>query len=262
MALNTISLILRPTQTPYTLVTDSRDTLYADPLSEQGLFVFDDSVARVFPDMIKRSVPGYPTIVAMTGLLAGKYAIAGSSLYDLGCSLGASTLAMRQNIQQPDCRIISIDNSTAMLEHCRTVIETDTHETPVNLTCADLQDVVIANASVVVLNFTLQFIPREQRDKVIGDIYQGLLPGGVMVLSEKVSFEDPNLNELNIDLHHQFKRANGYSDLEVARKRNALETVLLPETLGEHKQRMTDAGFKSCDVWFQCFNFASLVALK
>ena len=243
-------------------MTDPRDSLYADPLSEHGLFTFDDSVARVFPDMIKRSVPGYATIVSMTGLLAGKYAVAGSALYDLGCSLGASTLAMRQHIQQPDCRIISVDNSSAMLERCQSIIDTDTHETPVTLACANVQDVVITNASVVVLNFTLQFIPRELRDRVINGIYQGLLPGGVMVLSEKVTFEDPHLDELNTELHHQFKRANGYSELEVARKRSALETVLLPETLNQHKHRIASAGFNSCDVWFQCFNFASLVALK
>ncbi len=84
----------------------------------------------------------------------------------------------------------------------------------------------------------------------------------MMVLSEKVTFEDPHLDELNIELHHQFKRANGYSELEVARKRSALETVLLPETLNRHRQRIANAGFSSCDVWFQCFNFASLIALK
>jgi tRNA (cmo5U34)-methyltransferase len=243
-------------------VTDPRDSLYADPLSEHGLFAFDDSVARVFTDMIQRSVPGYATIVSMTGLLAGKYTMAGTTVYDLGTSLGASTLAMRQHILQPDCHIISVDNSPAMLERCRTVIENDTHNTPVTLSCADVQDVVIENASVVVLNFTLQFIPRELRDQVIRTIYRGLLPGGIMVLSEKVTFEDPHLDALNIELHHQFKRANGYSELEVARKRNALENVLLPETLSQHKQRIAGAGFNSCDVWFQCFNFASLVALK
>jgi tRNA (cmo5U34)-methyltransferase len=243
-------------------VTDDRDSLYANPLSGPGLFTFDDSVARVFPDMIKRSVPGYATIVAMTGLLAGKYAIAGSNLYDLGCSLGASTLAMRQNVQAPGCRIIGVDNSSAMLERCRSVIDTDTHDTPVELNCADIQDTAVENASVVVLNFTLQFIPREARDAVIERIYRGLLPGGIMVLSEKVTFEDPHLDALNIELHHQFKRANGYSDMEVARKRSALETVLLPETLGQHRQRIALAGFESCDVWFQCFNFASLIALK
>ncbi|WP_116369087.1 carboxy-S-adenosyl-L-methionine synthase CmoA [Parahaliea mediterranea] len=242
-------------------MSNSRDNIYAEPV-DPGLFRFDDKVARVFPDMIKRSVPGYSTIVAMTGLLAGRYATPGSKLFDLGCSLGASTLAMRQNVHHSDCEIIGVDNSQAMLERCRSVIDTDSHEVPVTLQCANLQDVAIADASVVVLNFTLQFIPREERDAVIGRIHQGLRPSGIMVLSEKVTFEDPHLDELNIDLHHNFKRANGYSDLEIAQKRQALENYLRPETLAEHKQRIADAGFDSCDVWFQCFNFASLVALK
>jgi tRNA (cmo5U34)-methyltransferase len=216
----------------------------------------------VFPDMIRRSVPGYATIVAMTGLLAGRYATPGSALYDLGCSLGASTLAMRQNVKHTDCRIIGVDNSPAMLERCRTLMDTDTHDIPVELACSNLQETTVSDASVVVLNFTLQFVPVQERERVLRGIYDGLRPGGIMVLSEKVTFEDPHLDELNIDLHHQFKLANGYSELEVAQKRSALENVLLPETLGTHKQRIADAGFSSCDVWFQCFNFASLVALK
>ena len=243
-------------------MNDTRDTIYAEPLADTGLFAFDDNVARVFPDMIKRSVPGYPTIVAMTGLLAARYASAGSTLYDLGCSLGASTLAMRQNLQTPDCRIVAVDNANEMLQRCKTLIDTDTHDTPVELVCAPLQEVAIEDASVVVLNFTLQFVAQAQRDAVINAIYAGLRPGGIMVLSEKVVFEDPHLNALNIDLHHEFKRANGYSDLEIAQKRDSLENVLIPESLLDHRQRIARAGFSSCDVWFQCFNFASLVALK
>lgn len=243
-------------------MSDDRDTLYAKPVPEPSAFRFDDSVARVFPDMIKRSVPGYTTIVAMTGLLAGRFATPGSRLYDLGCSLGASTLAMRQNVQHRDCVIVGVDNSDAMLIRCRTVIDTDSHEIPVELVCADLVDVPIENASVVVLNFTLQFIPRETRDAVVQRIFDGLRPGGILVLSEKVVFEDPRLDALNIELHHDFKRANGYSDLEIAQKRDSLEGVLRRETLNQHRERARRAGFSSCDVWFQCFNFASLVALK
>jgi tRNA (cmo5U34)-methyltransferase len=243
-------------------VTDLRDKIYRETLDELAQFAFDDSVARVFPDMIKRSVPGYTTIIAMTGLLAEKYALPGSNLYDLGCSLGASSLAMRQQVKQQDCQLIAIDSSAAMLDRCQTIINTDAHELPVKMVCADITDVAITDASVVVLNFTLQFIAVEQRDQVIERIYKGLRPGGIMILSEKVSFEDSHLDELNIDLHHQFKRANGYSDLEIAQKRDALEDFLLPETLRQHKQRISAAGFSSCDVWFQCFNFASLVALK
>lgn len=239
-----------------------RDKLYAETLDEPGQFAFDDSVARVFPDMIQRSVPGYTTIIAMTGLLAGRYAQAGSQIYDLGCSLGASTLAMRQHVHHQDCEIIAIDNSRAMLQRCQNIIDTDTHELPVSLACANIQDIAIENASVVVLNFTLQFIDRDLRDTVVQAIYDGLRPGGIMVLSEKVCFEDEHLDQLNIDLHHNFKRARGYSELEIAQKRTALENVLLPETLSQHKQRISRAGFSSCDVWFQCFNFASLIALK
>ncbi|MFT6955859.1 MAG: tRNA (cmo5U34)-methyltransferase [Halieaceae bacterium] len=243
-------------------MSDKRDTLYAEALAAPGLFVFDDKVASVFPNMIKRSVPGYPTIVAMTGLLAARYATAGSHLYDLGCSLGASSLAMRQNLQVPDCTIVGVDTSQPMLERCRNIVDTDTHDTPVELICKPLQEVEIINASVVVLNFTLQFVEQAQRDNVIRNIYSGLRPGGIMVLSEKVVFEDPHLDQLNIDLHHEFKRANGYSDLEIAQKRDSIEDVLIPETLKQHRQRIAQAGFSSCDVWFQCFNFASLVALK
>ena len=244
------------------IVTTNRDNIYVNTLDEPGQFAFDDSVASVFPDMIKRSVPGYTTIIAMTGLLAGRYAPDGSKIYDLGCSLGASTLAMRQHVHHVGCEIIAVDNSPAMLQRCKNIIDTDTHELPVSLVCADIQDVAIESASVVVLNFTLQFIAREERDAVIQTIFDGLQPGGIMILSEKVTFEDPHLDQLNIDLHHQFKSANGYSDLEIAQKRTALENVLRPETLNQHKQRISRAGFSSCDVWFQCFNFASLIALK
>jgi len=240
----------------------SKDDIYANPIDALPAFRFDDDVVRVFPDMIKRSVPGYSTIIAMTGLLAGRYAAPGSNLYDLGCSLGASTLAMRQQVRGEGCRIIGVDNSHAMIERCRSVIDTDSHELPVELLLADIKDVAIENASVVVLNFTLQFIAVEKRAAMMQRIFDGLRPGGILVLSEKVLFADPQLNQLNIDLHHDFKRANGYSDLEIAQKRQALENVLLPETLDAHRQRLRAAGFDSCDVWFQCFNFASLVALK
>jgi len=243
-------------------VSDGKDSIYINPIAELPAFAFDEDVARVFPDMIKRSVPGYTTIIAMTGLMTGKYHRRGSNCYDLGCSLGASTLAMRSHIKTDDCQIIAVDNSPAMLERCHTIIETDAHAAPVELICDNIQDVDIENASVVVLNFTLQFVPPAQRASLIDKIYQGLNPGGILILSEKVLFADPHLNDLNIELHHQFKKANGYSDLEIAQKRSALETVMLPETLQTHKERLAAAGFSSCDVWFQCFNFASMVALK
>lgn len=238
------------------------DTIYANPLAEVSQFAFDEKVVDVFPDMIKRSVPGYATIINMIGQLAGRYAQTGSRCYDLGSSLGAATLAMRHSIQAANCKIIGVDNSAAMIQRCGQVIAADSGEIPVELIEAEIQNVDIQHASVVVLNFTLQFIPIDERLAVLRNIHDGLLPNGVLILSEKVAFEDNTHQELMIELHHNFKRANGYSDLEIAQKRAAIENYLIPETLATHRQRLREAGFHSVDVWFQCFNFASLIAIK
>lgn len=248
-----------PAQSPD---SGGKDSIYASPLDAIAAFAFDERVVRVFPDMIQRSVPGYSTIIAMTGVLAERYALPHSRCYDLGCSLGASTLSMRAQLDGRDCSIVAVDNSAAMIERCRALIDADPHTTPVDLRLGDINDVPIVDASVVVLNFTLQFIPLAARAPLLARIGANMREGGVLVLSEKIRFDDPHLQELNTDLHHAFKRANGYSALEVAQKRSALENVLRPETLDEHRQRLRDAGFRSVDVWFQCFNFASLVAIK
>ncbi|MBL4782791.1 MAG: carboxy-S-adenosyl-L-methionine synthase CmoA [Porticoccaceae bacterium] len=240
----------------------NHDKLFSRPLADIAGFTFDADVVAVFPDMIQRSVPGYETIIAMTGTLAGRYAQPQSKCYDLGCSLGASTLAMAQHIQVPDCSIVAIDNAPAMIEHCTTILAHEQSDTAVDLICADLLDTPLNNASMVVLNFTLQFLPPEARSALMQRIYDALLPGGILILSEKIAFADAHLNQLMIELHHSFKRANGYSELEVAQKRSALENVLIPETLDQHRQRLNSVGFNSIDIWFQCFNFASLLAIK
>ncbi|MEZ0122362.1 MAG: carboxy-S-adenosyl-L-methionine synthase CmoA [Candidatus Reddybacter sp.] len=238
------------------------DSLFSRPLTDIAGFKFDADVVAVFPDMIQRSVPGYETIIAMTGTLAGRYAQPQSRCYDLGCSLGASTLAMAQHIQLPDCSIVAIDNAPAMIEHCTSILAHEQPDTAVELICADLLDTPLDNASMVVLNFTLQFLPPEARTALMQRIYDALRPGGILILSEKIAFADEHLNQLMIELHHSFKRANGYSELEVAQKRSALENVLIPETLDQHRQRLSSVGFTSIDIWFQCFNFASLLAIK
>ena len=239
------------------------DAIYAAPLQEMIDFKFDERVVAVFPDMIQRSVPGYGMIISNIGVVAAKYAQAGSRCYDLGCSLGAVTLSMRQRIKQPDCGIIAVDNSPAMIERGRELLALDAVPTvPVTMICADLQDVAIENASVVVLNFTLQFIPPAERPALIQRIYAGLNPGGILILSEKIAFADTGRQHFHEVLHHDFKRANGYSDLEISQKRSALENVMIPETLDCHHKRLQGAGFSSSEVWFQCFNFASMVAIK
>lgn len=238
------------------------DQLYASTKDDISGFRFDQSVVSVFPDMIQRSVPGYSTIIHMIGQIAERYAQPGSQLYDLGCSLGAATLSMRHRIPTADTKIIAVDNSLDMLEKCEVVIKADSGMIPVELIHGNIQDTPIVNASVCVLNFTLQFIPIEQRLSMLQTIASGMNPCGTLILSEKIAFEDSEHQHLMTELHHNFKRTNGYSELEIAQKRTALENVLIPETLKTHRDRLSEAGFRSVDCWFQCFNFASIIAFK
>lgn len=241
-------------------MTAGRDTIFAGSESRIELFRFDERVAAVFPDMISRSVPGYAQTLAMIELIARQYAQTGSRLYDLGCSLGAATLAMQRGTKQRNCRIIAVDNSPAMLRKCRENIAVTS--SAVDLVCADILETDIEDASLVVMNFVLQFVAREKRPALLEKICRGLRPGGVLILSEKVAFADDAENRRQIGLHEAFKRAQGYSQLEVSSKRTALENVLIPETLEVHHARLGQAGFDASLTWFQCFNFASMLAFK
>lgn len=237
------------------------DNLFAEQRAHTD-FRFDASVARVFPDMIRRSVPGYTTIIPMIEVITNQYAQPGSHCYDLGCSLGASTLAMRHGIPFNDCTLIGVDNSAAMLERCEHYIALDDHPLPVSLRCEDLLTTDIRDASVTTLNFTLQFIAPDARSGLLTRIAEATRPGGVLILSEKIRFDSASEQEAQTRLHHEFKRANGYSDLEVSQKRSSLERVLIPETLAEHRQRLQEAGFEQVLLWYQCFNFVSMLAIK
>lgn len=242
--------------------TNPRDTLYTYPQTDIVDFEFNEAVARVFPDMIRRSVPGYGTLISLIGLLAQHHAQPHSHCYDLGCSLGAATLAMTRHIRQPGCRIIAVDNAVAMTQRCRDNVDAEGSAVPIDVICADIRDIDIHNASLVVINFTLQFIAPDDRRALLNKIHDGLLPGGALVVSEKIAFGDDSRQQLFSELHHAFKKANGYSELEIAQKRTALENVLIPDTLEHHHQRLRTAGFQHTHTWFQCVNFASLLAIK
>ncbi len=238
------------------------DSLYSQPRKQVVDFVFDDAVVDVFPDMIRRSVPGYENIIALLGILGNQYAQANSTVYDLGCSLGASTLSLYQQIQVPNIQFVGVDNAPAMVEQCRTNLQKHMPNSQHQVIHQDIQDIEITNASVVVVNFTLQFLPIETRQNLLTKIYRGLLPGGCLILSEKIQFESPQKQSFMKDWHHAFKRANHYSDMEISQKRSSIENVLIPETSEEHLKRLTDSGFEHTEQWFQCFSFASFIAIK
>jgi tRNA (cmo5U34)-methyltransferase len=241
---------------------EERDELFAGGVEAAGSFVFDERVAQVFPDMISRSVPGYALVVAMTGLLARRYARPHTRLYDLGCSLGATTLAICSAVTAPGVRIVAVDNSPAMVRHCRERLDAAGDGLPVEVVEADIRDVPVDDASFVALNFTLQFVDPAERLPLLARIRAGLCEGGALVLSEKICFEDQAEQIDQTDWHLDFKRAKGYSELEIAGKRAALENVLRPDTEAQLTTRLAQSGFRSVRRWFQCLGFCSYVAFR
>ena len=240
------------------LLETHRDQLFADLVAEPSQFSFNEAVVDVFPDMIQRSVPGYGTVVRMTGVLTEQHAKEGTHVYDLGCSLGEAIRAAELAIGDRACHLIGVDNSPAMIEKVREEMR------PLSKIVWHLSDITqmeFKTASVVIMNFTLQFIPINERLKLLKQIRSSMVPGGLLILSEKLTMPDAEMNQLMVELHHDFKRSQGYSDLEIAQKRDAIDNVLIPETAEAHRTRLAEAGFSRSSIWFQCLNFASFIAI-
>ncbi len=238
-----------------------RDTIFASELERISGFRFDDRVAQVFPDMISRSVPGYQAVIAMTGELAAHYARPDSVCYDLGCSRGAGALAMASRVG-PQVKIIAIDSSEEVIEQFRKDLAATGESLAIEISCGDVLDMEVGNADFVALNYTLQFIDPTKRLQLIQKISRGLNSGGALILSEKIRFENEETDQLMTELYYDFKRRQGYSELEISQKRSALENVLIPETQSAHLERLNKAGFSQVSVWFQCLNFCSFLAIR
>ena len=236
-----------------------RDKLFNDDIDIAD-FRFDDSVVKVFDDMVKRSVPGYESMIQMVGLVARMHGKDNTNYYDLGSSTGAITLAIALNNNHKNNQFIAIDNSPEMVNECQKNLSSKIKN--LKVICSDVNDIEIENASIVVLNLTLQFIDINARAKLIEKIYNGLNPGGVLIISEKIHFDDKESQDQITKLHLDFKRANGYSELEIANKRQAIENVLVTETKKDHINRLKKCGFIETNCYFQCLNFVSFLSVK
>ena len=239
----------------------TKDQLFDTPKDDVEAFTFNEAVARVFPDMIERSVPGYRLLLEMTPLIIKNAVQPNTRIYDLGCSLGAATLAARRAVTAAGVEIIGVDNAPHMVSRCREVVEQDNSAVPVTIVEGDITSTTIEWASVVMLYFTLQFVAPEHRPGLLKRIYDGMAPGGTLLLAEKLAFDAQE--QAWMDEHHvAFKRDQGYSDLEIAQKRQAIENVLIPQSEASHRAALAQAGFQQTYGWFQAFNFACFVAIK
>ena len=236
-----------------------RDNLF-DKQTDIADFQFDQEVVKVFDDMVRRSVPGYDSMIQMIGLIARMYGQDNTNYYDLGSSTGAITLSIALNNKSKNNQFLAIDNSEEMVEQCKKNLQNKIAN--LQVVCDDINQVKIQNASIVVLNLTLQFIDVNLRSNLINKIYDGLEPGGILIISEKIHFDDAVTQNQITKLHTDFKKENGYSELEIANKRQAIENVLITESKEQHLNRLRDCGFAETSCFFQCLNFVSFLSVK
>lgn len=247
------------------------DTLFTTPLDKAARFSFDEQVVACFPDMIRRSVPGYGQVLAMLPIFVRRHAKfrqqneAGarvSRVYDLGCSLGAASMALAGEFAADELQIKAVDLSPAMTDQAKTLLTANFPDHDIEVITQDVRDIEIAPCDVVILNLTLQFLPKEDRLALLTKIYQALSSGGILILTEKTNALDEQFDAWLIERYYDFKRANGYSEMEISGKRNALENVLMTDTIDEHHKRLNAAGFDRQLTWFQFLNFASMIGFK
>ncbi|MDD9304313.1 MAG: carboxy-S-adenosyl-L-methionine synthase CmoA [Desulfobacter sp.] len=239
-----------------------KDTVFAEKKKSITPFCFNEKVAAVFDDMLMRSVPFYSEVLKQQAMMTQRYYVPGTRIYDLGCSHGNLGMRILSLFDAAPFAMTGVDNSYPMIQKYQTRLGTKKNAQSIDLVCGCIEDMKIHNASVVVVNLTLQFLNPEKRNGLIRSIYQGLSPGGVLLLTEKTIHPDPGLKDLELDFYCQFKRENGYSELEISQKRDALEKVLIPESVQIHENRLLSAGFSVFNIWLKWFNFTSMLAIK
>ena len=226
-------------------------------------FEFDEKVARVFDDMVARSVPYYDEIQRLQVDLAVEFLPDRENLvYDLGCSTGTTLHLLAAHPRCPKTtRFVGVDNSAAMLNEAKAKLGGALGR--VELLEADLNaGVEFRPSRIVFLNWTLQFVRPLYRESLVRRVFEALEPGGALFLSEKVLLSNTFLNRLYIEHYLRYKKARGYSDAEIQRKREALENVLVPYRLDENRLMLERAGFGTIDPFFRWLNFACLLAVK
>ncbi len=237
------------------------DRLYrVDSVPED--FDFNERVVEVFDDMLDRSIPFYQEVIKATAQLLSLHLESGDTVCDLGCATGTSLLEFARLLRKENFHFIGFDSSPAMLEKARLKTELYSQEESISYCQEDITKLKRPESGAFILNYTLQFIRPLQRTALLKRLYENLKPGGLLVLSEKTICSDKRLNRSFIDIYHRFKRERGYSELEIARKREALENILVPFTIEENQTLLTSAGFDTATPFFQWFNFSSFVAIK
>ncbi len=239
-----------------------KDTLYKTPLEQVAPFAFNHQVAEVFDDMVLRSIPHYQAIQQSSARLLSSLYQGKGTVYDLGCSTGNTILAVSSVLQERLVRIVGVDSSPDMVSRCRNKLAGYKLKAPYEIIHGDILNTPLVNIEAALLHFVLQFLPVDSKVSLLNNIYKQLPSGGCLILSEKIAIEDPVLAAATQDIYFQFKADQGYSDLEISQKREALENILHLLSSDDLRTMLNGAGFTRVEVILRWFNFVTIIAVK
>lgn len=238
-----------------------KDKYFATPLERIQPFNFNAEVAEVFDDMVTRSVPLYRENQQLTVDLLSRLLMKGDTVYDLGCSTGSALVQIGGALKELDLKLIGLDTSGPMVEKATLKMKAFGLKRA-HIDLADITKVQLEPCGAVVMNYTLQFLPKAERLPLLKKIYTALRPDGVLILAEKVQADSDELQDLVTDIYYDFKGQNGYSKLEISQKREALENVLIPLKPSEQTETLKEAGFGPVEMLLRWGPFATYLAIK
>ncbi|MGB5274165.1 MAG: carboxy-S-adenosyl-L-methionine synthase CmoA [Flavobacteriaceae bacterium] len=239
-----------------------KDAIFNDAQRPAYDFKFNKEVATVFDDMVVRSVPYYIEMQRMIAELTKDFAVKGTNVYDLGCSTG-TTMINLDKVLANDIHFVGIDNSDEMLIKCESNLKKEGVTRQVRYENQDLNtNVELDNPSVVIFCLTLQFLRPLKRERILKQVCESLPENGAVILIEKILTEHSIFNRLFIEHYYDFKKRNGYNEIEIAKKRESLENVLVPYKLSENEELLRNCGFRYTEVFFKWYNFTGLIAIK
>ncbi len=234
-----------------------RDEVFKKPISKQ--FEFDEDVASVFDDMLNRSVPFYKENLNLQIKILKEFLKDNDKIIDLGCSTGNFLIELAKKSDKK-LKLIGIDNSEAMIKRAKQ--KAKAFGVKIKFLNEDFLNSNLNNAKAIIANYTIQFIRPLKREKLIKKIYSSLKEDGIFLMSEKLISENKKLNKIMIDIYYEYKKKMGYSEFEIAQKREALENVLIPYSMQENIDMLKEAGFKNIEIIFRWNNFATFLAFK
>jgi len=228
----------------------------------RGRWEFDDSVAAVFDDMLRRSIPQYDTMRRAVFDIGSQFVQEHTDIVDLGCSRGEALAPLISKYGRRN-RYVGVDVSAPMLAACRQRFGTLIDSRDVSIEELDLRHgYPEVHASLTLSVLTIQFTPTEYRQQIMRNAWDHTIQGGALILVEKVRGATGHLDTLMVDLYHRMKREAGYSQEEIDRKRLALEGILVPVTARCNEDLLAHAGFTHVDCFWRWMNFAGWVAIK